>query len=99
MPILNKNREVESVIITVPIIVIFLITYIYLKKLNMIIIKQIENANLKAIIELAGATAHEIRQPLTGIIGICELLKYKYSQEPTISTEINKIKTQLKLKV
>lgn len=47
---------------------------------------EVERNRLKASIELAGAAAHELRQPLTVLMGITELIKSK-GKEMKLSSE------------
>ena len=37
--------------------------------------KLLEEERLKVLMQLAGATAHELSQPLTGLVGFCDLLR------------------------
>ncbi len=80
---------------------------------NLSIIHQTESKNelfererLQAVIEVAGAAAHEINQPLTVIMASCELLKKKlddekinhYSEEIIkASQKISKIVSQMQI--
>lgn len=53
------------------------ITWIFSKKIVQSINQEMERERLKTTVQLAGAAAHEIRQPLTVIVGFLELLKNK----------------------
>jgi hypothetical protein len=64
----------------ISILFIVLIISRFSKRISSGIDKEMEKNKLKAAIELAGATAHEMRQPLAVLIGFSELLKDKISK-------------------
>lgn len=63
------------------------ITFILSRRLNLMIEKNIEYEKLSAIIELAGATAHEMRQPMTVIYNLVGLMREKIRTKEPISDE------------
>jgi two-component system cell cycle response regulator len=67
-----------------------------LKKANRKIIESqksvIEEERLKVILMMAGATAHEIKQPLTAILGNIELMKMFEKIPPELEKYISEIK-------
>jgi two-component system cell cycle response regulator len=67
-----------------------------LKKVNKKIIESqksvIEEERLKVILMMAGATAHEIKQPLTAILGNIELMKMFEKIPPELERYIAEIK-------
>lgn len=76
-------------------IFVAVITIIASKKLSSAIEKDIERKRLEAIVELAGATAHEMRQPMTIVHNIISLFKDKFKhQEPLTEEEMNIINDQ-----
>ncbi|RMG00196.1 MAG: hypothetical protein D6726_11665, partial [Nitrospirae bacterium] len=64
------------------------------KKISRGINTELEEVRLKALIELAGATAHEMRQPLAVIIGYSELLSDSTKRGEPADEEISIIKDQ-----
>ncbi|NOX21113.1 MAG: hypothetical protein GXO99_07640 [Nitrospirae bacterium] len=64
------------------------------KKVSSNIYREIEEDRLKALIELAGATAHEMRQPLSIIIGFTEIIKDKLKDNEDIESDFKVIKEQ-----
>lgn len=62
---------------------LFIITLIwrFSRKITLVIDKEMEEKRLKALVELAGAAAHEIRQPLAVIVGYSDILKHNISPE------------------
>lgn len=99
-----KPAEISQVIVPYAAIVfiflnvVFLLIQYYLLKRNAKLEKErIEAQKLELIGTLAASTAHEIRNPLTGISGFIQLLKKKYQSEEDqqyfsiIEQEINRI--------
>ncbi len=73
-----------------------------LKSANQKIIEQqksvIEEERLKVLLEMAGATAHELNQPLTILLGnitLLETAKHDYEKVAKIITEIEKAGTRI----
>ncbi len=64
------------------------------KKVSYNLNREIEEDRLRALIELAGATAHELRQPLTIIIGLTDLINDKLNKRESIEQEFRIIKDQ-----
>jgi hypothetical protein len=64
-------------------------TWLLSKKIVLSIEKEMEYERLKTAIQLAGATAHELRQPMTIIVGIAELLDDKISKKESVKQEID----------
>jgi hypothetical protein len=55
------------------------ITWALSKKIGDVMKKEVEHEKLKSAVQLAGAAAHELRQPMTVIMGFAELMKEKAS--------------------
>ncbi|RSK26722.1 sensor histidine kinase [Bacillus sp. HMF5848] len=79
-------------------VLFLLVKYILLKRQARRERHQNETQKMEMIGTLAASTAHEIRNPLTGIKGLIHLLQEKYSHEPedtfyfsVINEEINRI--------
>lgn len=64
------------------------------KRISSGIDKEMEENRLRALIELAGATAHEMRQPLAIIIGFSDLLSDKIERGENTEEDIKIIKEQ-----
>ncbi len=66
-----------------------------LKRANARILKQqetiIKEERIKALLELAGATAHELNQPLTVLLGNIELLSFTKNEPDKIDRYLTKI--------
>jgi len=95
------SRKLTNTIISLSIIAIFSIIlfagiiFILSRRLSKAIEREIEWKRLTAIIELAGATAHEIRQPLTIVHCLMDILKSKMKDgEKITEEEINIIYNQ-----
>jgi PAS domain S-box-containing protein len=56
---------------------------------------RIQQEKLKAVIEMAGAAAHELAQPMTALLGITELLMLKIAPEDPNYQTINTIYKQV----
>lgn len=67
--------------------VIIGIIWLFSRRLNKAIEMELEAGKLKSAVELAGAAAHELRQPMTIISGCAELLKDKVAQGEDIRQE------------
>ena len=67
-----------------------------LKKANQKILKQqesvIEKERLKALIQMAGATAHELNQPLMGLLGYIDLMNISKHDPEKLIKYTDKIK-------
>lgn len=70
------------------------VTWVLTKQIGRSIVKEIEHRRLLAAIELSGAAAHEIRQPLTIIMGFSEMLQDKLSRGEPVTMEIEVIVEQ-----
>lgn len=66
------------------------------KRITRDVEREIEHKRLKAIVEMAGAAAHEIRQPLTVIIGLSEMLPDKIARNESVAAEMEIIIQQCK---
>ena len=64
------------------------ITWLFSKRLVTPVEQEMENERLRAAMTLAGAAAHELRQPMTAIIGYAELLRDKASKHEPIKEEL-----------
>ena len=64
------------------------------KRISNNIYREIQEDRLRALIELAGATAHEMRQPLSIIIGFTEIIKDKLRNGEDIEGDFRIIKEQ-----
>ena len=53
--------------------------------------KLLEEERLRVLMQLAGSTAHELNQPLTGLIGFCQLLHRDPSCPPTLMPIVDNI--------
>ena len=51
----------------------------------------LEEERLRVLMQLAGSTAHELNQPLTGLIGFCQLLHRDPSCPPNLVPLVDKI--------
>jgi hypothetical protein len=67
--------------------VIIGIIWVFSRRLNRAIEIELEAGKLKSAVQLAGAAAHELRQPMTIISGCAELLKDKLSQGEDVKHE------------
>ena len=56
--------------------------------------EKIEKERMQTAVELAGSVAHEINQPLTGILGYCALLLEDEGLRPDIAEDIHTIEEQ-----
>lgn len=56
--------------------------------------QEIEKNKLRAAVDLAGATAHEMRQPLSVVIGFSELVRDKASRGQDLEYELNIVKDE-----
>lgn len=94
-----KTRRTIISLLTVGIIsLIFLglISFYLSNMLSHAIKKNIEQEKLKTLIELAGAAAHEMRQPMTVIQNLVAILHMKLSNNEPINQEIEIIAEQSK---
>ena len=53
--------------------------------------KLLEEERLKVLMQLAGATAHELSQPLTGLVGFCDLLRRDEACPPHLRYAVDNI--------
>jgi two-component system cell cycle response regulator len=53
--------------------------------------KLLEEERLKVLMQLAGATAHELSQPLTGLVGFCDLLRRDEGCPPHLRYAVDNI--------
>ncbi|MBI4689791.1 MAG: DUF3365 domain-containing protein [Nitrospirae bacterium] len=70
------------------------ITWLLSKRFVSAVERELENERLRSAIQLAGAAAHELRQPMTTIIGFAELLNDKLSKGESPKQEIDIIAQQ-----
>lgn len=56
--------------------------------------EMIQKEKLQSVIELAGAVAHELNQPLTGITGYCALIKEEIDNAHPLYKDISEIEKQ-----
>ncbi|MFV8828876.1 ATP-binding protein [Alkalihalobacterium sp. APHAB7] len=101
----DNNLYAKAFFTNVVILLIFthilfmLIQYSLLKRQLKIEKKQNEMQKMELVENLAASTAHEIRNPLTGIKGLVQLLSEKYNNENdqlyfnVIQQEVNRINT------
>lgn len=76
-------------------ILVSAIIYYLAKRLSVEISKNIEQEKLSAIIELSGATAHELRQPMTVVQGVLSLTEKKAQDgKPMTQDEMDMVKEQ-----
>jgi len=79
----------------ISLVFIILLIWRFSRKISSVIDRELEEKRLDALVELAGAAAHEIRQPLAVIIGFSDLLKEKtYPEDGQISETMTLIKDQ-----
>jgi two-component system cell cycle response regulator len=68
-----------------------------LKAANQKILEQqksvIEEERLKVLLQMAGATSHELNQPLTALLGSIEIMRVKEEIPESLSDHINRIDT------
>ncbi len=76
------------------IISVFVISWRLSKRVSSGIDRELEEKRLRALIELAGATAHEMRQPLAVVIGYSDLLADSISRGEPVDNEARIIKEQ-----
>ncbi|NOY65446.1 MAG: hypothetical protein GXO97_08655 [Nitrospirae bacterium] len=90
------ERDILSFITIGIFSVIFIIFAIWRlsKRISSGIDKEMEEIRLRALIELAGATAHEMRQPLAIVTGFSDLLKDKIERGEDTEEDIKIIKEQ-----
>ncbi len=76
-------------------ILVSAIIYYLARRLSAEISKNIEQEKLSAIIELSGATAHELRQPMTVVQGVISLTEKKAKDgQPMTQDEMDMVKEQ-----
>ena len=75
-------------------IFIVAITWLFSKMVARSVEREMENERLKTAIQLSGAAAHELRQPMTTIIGFSELLGDKVSKGEAARQELEIIVQQ-----
>lgn len=85
----KTNRLVFSFLVVALVSIIFVgsITYWLSHKLSSEIEKNIERGKLAAIIELSGAAAHELRQPMTVVQNLLSLSRDKLKNNEPMSEE------------
>jgi hypothetical protein len=94
---IDFRKTIISLLAIAAVSIIFVagITLIVSKRLSSAIERDMEREKLAAIIELAGATAHEMRQPMTIVHNLIGLFKEKFkNQEPLTEEEMNIINNQ-----
>jgi hypothetical protein len=94
---LKRSLMVLSAIGAISLIFITSITFILSRKLKERIDRRIERDKLQAIVELAGAAAHEMRQPMTNIQNLITISKGKLrDNEPVTEEEMDTVINQCK---
>lgn len=73
---------------------IVLASFTLSRKVSREIARDMELSNLRTTIELAGAAAHEIRQPLTVIVTYAEIIKQRAVEKEALSGYLNNIAVQ-----
>ncbi len=68
---------------------IVVVSYALSRKLVREMAQELELSRLKTALEMAGAAAHEIRQPLTVLIANADMLKKKMAHDPELAREID----------
>lgn len=94
---INFRKTIFSLLAMAAISTIFVavITFIASKKLSSAIERDIEREKLTAIVELAGAAAHEMRQPMTIVHNLIRLFDDKFkNNEPITEDEMGIITSQ-----
>jgi hypothetical protein len=90
------QRDVISYSLIGGISLLFIIALIwrFSKKISSVIDREMEENKLKAVVELAGAAAHEMRQPLAVVIGLSDILEEKIKRGENITEVLDMIKDQ-----
>lgn len=73
---------------------ILLTSYTLSRKVVREVSREIEVSRLRTAIEMAGAAAHEIRQPLTALLTYFDLLKMKLAKDPKLVKELDRMALQ-----
>ena len=73
---------------------IILVSFTLSRKVSREIAQDLELHKLKTTIELAGAAAHEIRQPLTVIVNYAEILKMNAAENEALTVYLDKLLVQ-----
>jgi hypothetical protein len=68
---------------------ILLVSYTLSRKVVAEMTREIELGRLKTAVEMAGAAAHSIRQPLTALTAYFELLKMKFAHDPELVKDLD----------
>jgi len=76
------------------VVFILLVSYTLSRKVVREMTRELELSRLKTALEMAGAAAHEIRQPLTVLIANFDMLKKKTAHDPELVREIDLMITQ-----
>lgn len=76
------------------IVFIMLTAYILSRKVVREMAAEVERSRLRTAIEMAGAVAHEIRQPLTVLVTYFDLLKHKFAGDPELVKELGMMSMQ-----
>jgi len=71
------------------VVFILLVSYTLSRKVVRELTRELELSKLKTALELAGAAAHEIRQPLTVVIANADILRSKMAHDPELTREID----------
>jgi len=90
------RRDIVSytVIGGVAVMFIVFIVWRFSRRISASITREMEEGRLRAAMELAGATAHEMRQPLSVIMGFSELLKHRIGDGKDIEDTLDVITEQ-----
>jgi len=67
------------------------VAWIFSSMLTRSISMEVESQKLQSVVKLAGATAHEMRQPLTTIMGYLDLLKHGIKEGKELDEEMSVI--------
>jgi signal transduction histidine kinase len=73
---------------------IVLVSYTISRKVARETVRDFELGRLKSIVELAGAAAHEIRQPLTVLITVFATLRRKYAADDNLVKNLDGMTVQ-----
>ncbi len=86
---MKLRRTVISLLIVGAVSIVFVtaITLYLSRRLSLEIERNIEREKLAAIVELAGATAHEMRQPMTVVYNLVALLREKFKDNEPVTKE------------
>jgi uncharacterized protein DUF3365/phospho-acceptor domain-containing protein len=84
---LKTHAEVAVTLWTIIVTFIVLLSWTLSRKVAREMAREFELDRLKTAVELAGAAAHEIRQPLTVLIAFAQMAKAKFATDPETEKE------------